>query len=111
MPSQPLEKNIFQKILDKELPADFLYEDEQCVAIKDLYPKAPIHFLIIPRKYIPTLKEATESDGPLLAHLLLVAQKLALEYHCEGYRVQFNVGEKGGQVIFHLHLHLMGWPA
>ncbi len=103
------EKTLFQKIIDREIPADFVYEDELCVAIKDLYPKAPVHFLVIPRKAIPSVNELEESDAALVAHLVFVAKKLAQENACAGYRLQFNVGEKGGQVIFHLHLHMMGW--
>lgn len=103
------EKTLFQKIIDREIPADFVYEDEECIVIKDLYPKAPVHLLVIPRKAIPSINELEESDALLVAHLIFVAKKLAQERKCEGYRLQFNVGEKGGQVIFHLHLHLMGW--
>lgn len=103
------EKTLFQKIIDREIPADFVYEDELCVAIKDLYPKAPVHFLVIPRKAIPSITELQEEDKELVAHLIYVGKKLAKEQDCEGYRLQFNVGEKGGQVIFHLHLHMMGW--
>jgi histidine triad (HIT) family protein len=103
------EKTLFQKILDRELPAEFVFEDELCFAIKDIYPKAPVHFLVIPRKPIESLENITEEDAPLLTHLLLVARNLAHQHHCEGYRVQINVGEKGGQVIFHLHVHMMGW--
>jgi len=105
------EKTLFQKIMNREIPGDFVFEDELCFAIKDLYPKAPVHFLIIPRKPIPTLNEVTEEDAGLMNHLLLVARNLAKEYKCEGYRIQINVGEKGGQVIFHLHVHMMGWPS
>ena len=89
------EKTLFQKIIDREIPADFVYEDELCVAIKDLYPKAPIHFLVIPRKAIPSVNELEESDAALVSHLIFVAKKLAQENACEGYRLQFNVGEKG----------------
>jgi histidine triad (HIT) family protein len=103
------EKTLFQKIIDREIPADFVYEDEQCVVIKDLYPKAPIHFLLIPRKPIPSIEALEEEDKDLVTHLIYLAKKLAKDFTCEGYRLQFNVGEKGGQVIFHLHLHLMGW--
>lgn len=103
------EKTLFQKIIDKEIPADFVYEDELCVAIKDLYPKAPVHLLVIPRKMIPSVMELEEEDKDLVSHLIFIGKKLAKEQGCEGYRLQFNVGEKGGQVIFHLHLHLMGW--
>ena len=104
-----MEKTLFQKIIDKELPADFVYEDDMCVAIKDLYPKAPVHFLVIPRKLIPSFSDVTAVDSELISHLMMVGKNLAAEYKCEGYRLQFNVGEKGGQVIFHLHLHMMGW--
>lgn len=103
------EKTLFQKMIDGKIPAEFVYEDEKCVAIKDLYPKAPIHLLVIPRKPIPSVKELKEEDKDLVSHLFFVGKQLAEEYKCEGYRLQFNVGEKGGQVIFHLHLHLMGW--
>lgn len=104
-----MEKTLFQKIIDREIPADFVYEDDECIAIKDIYPKAPVHFLIIPRKHIPSFAEVETEDAELISHLMFVAQKLAKEFKCLGYRLQFNVGEKGGQVIFHLHLHLMGW--
>lgn len=103
------DKTVFQKILDGELPADIVFEDAECIVIKDLYPKAPIHFLIIPRKAIPSVTDLEEEDKDLVAHLVFVGKHLAEKYKCLGYRLQFNVGEKGGQVIYHLHLHLMGW--
>lgn len=102
-------KTLFQKILDGEIPAEFLYKDDQCVVIRDKYPDAPLHLLVIPRKPIPSINELEEEDGPLVAHLIMVAKKMAEEHECNGYKLLFNVGEKGGQVIFHLHLHLMGW--
>lgn len=102
-------KTIFQKILDKEIPSEFLYEDEHCVAIKDIHPKAPLHLLIIPRKAIPSINEVDENDKDLIAHLIYTGRALALRHKCEGYRLQFNVGAKGGQEVFHLHLHLLGW--
>lgn len=104
-----MEKTLFQKIIDKEIPGDFVYEDDLCVAIKDIYPKAPVHLLVIPRKLIPSFSDVTDEDSELISHLMMVGKNLAAEYKCEGYRLQFNVGEKGGQVIFHLHLHMMGW--
>lgn len=102
-------KTLFQKIIDEEILADFVYKDEQCIAIKDIYPKAPVHLLVISRKAIPSINELEESDAPLVSHMIYVAKQLAKEQGCTGYRLQFNVGEKGGQVIFHLHLHMMGW--
>ncbi len=102
-------KNIFQKIIDKDIHSTLLYEDEFCIAINDIHPKAPLHILIVPRKPIPSLMELEESDGDLISHLIFTATKLAKENKCEGYKVQFNVGAKGGQEVFHLHLHLLGW--
>ena len=102
-------KTIFKKIIDKEIPSTFLYEDEFCIAINDIHPKAPLHILVIPKKAIPSLMEVEESDKDLLSHIIFVANKLAKENKCEGYQVKFNVGSKGGQEIFHLHLHLLGW--
>jgi histidine triad (HIT) family protein len=103
-------KTLFQKIIDGEIPANFVYDDELCVAIKDIHPKAPVHLLIIPRKAIPSIMEIEEEDTDLISHLIFTAKKLAEEQDCEGYKLQFNVGKKGGQEVFHLHLHLMGWP-
>lgn len=106
----PEEKGLFAKIIDKEIPADFVHEDELCVAFKDINPKAPIHYLIVPRKPISGIHEMNEAeDWPIVLHLFKTAKMLAERDNCEGYRLQFNVGEKGGQIISHLHLHLMGW--
>jgi histidine triad (HIT) family protein len=104
-------KTLFQKIIDREIPGEFLYEDELCVVLKDIYPKAPVHVLVIPRKPIPTIMDLEEEDRELMSHLIFVAKKIAAEQKCEGYRLQFNVGAKGGQDVFHIHLHLLGWPA
>ncbi len=102
-------KTLFQKIIDREIPSDFVYEDEKVVAIKDINPKAPIHFLVIPRKPIPGVSELAEEDRELVSHMIYVAKELAKKNKCDGYRLQFNVGEKGGQLVPHIHLHLMGW--
>lgn len=102
-------KNVFQKIIDRDIPSTLLYEDEFCIAINDIHPKAPLHILVIPKKPIPSLMELDESDKELVSHLIFVANKLAKENKCGGYKVIFNVGEKGGQEVFHLHLHLLGW--
>ena len=104
------EKTLFEKIIDGEVPGDFVHKDDICVAIKDINPKAPVHYLIVPRKPIPGIHELDENeDWPIVTHLFKVAKGLAESESCEGYRLQFNVGEKGGQIIPHLHLHLMGW--
>jgi len=102
------EKTLFTKIIDRELAADIIYEDDQCICIRDINPQAPTHVLLIPRKPIPTLAKASNEDKALLGHLLLkigdIARSLGVE---DGFRVVMNNGEKGGQVVFHLHLHLL----
>jgi histidine triad (HIT) family protein len=105
------DKTLFQRIIDREIPGDFVYEDELCVAIKDINPKAPVHLLVIPRKPLRDMTEAQPEDSALLGHLLLVAQGLAKQNACKDYRLQINNGEKAGQTVFHLHLHLLGWPS
>lgn len=105
----PEEKSLFTKIIEREIPADFVHEDDICVVIKDINPKAPIHYLVIPRKPIHGIQELTEEDRGLVDHMIFTAKDIAEKEGCEGYRLQFNVGEKGGQIIPHLHLHLMGW--
>lgn len=111
------EKTLFAKIIDLEIPAKFVYEDELCVAIEDIDPKAPIHNLIIPRKPLPGLQAVEAEDEPLLGHLLMVANQLADKHGliADGFRVVINAGDEGGQSVAHLHLHLLGgrqmsWP-
>ncbi len=107
---------IFQKIIDRQIPADIIYEDAECLAFRDVNPQAPTHVLIIPRKPIPSLAHATVEDQSLLGHLLLVAGKLAVELHLtDGFRTVLNSGRDGGQTVDHLHVHLLGgrslgWP-
>lgn len=107
---------IFQKIIAREIPAEILYEDELCISIKDIQPQAPFHALIIPKKLIPRIGLAEESDQQTLGHLLLVAKKIAQEQHLdEGFRVVINNGADGGETVPHLHVHLLGgrklsWP-
>ncbi len=102
---------VFGKIIRRELPATIVHEDDLTIAFLDINPRAPIHILICPKKPIPTLADVTEEDLPLISHIHKVAQKLAKEKKCEGWRLIVNVGEKGGQEVFHLHYHLLGWPA
>jgi len=104
----PTEKTIFEKIIDGEIPAEKIFEDEKCIAIRDIAPKAPTHFLIIPKKHIATIADATDADAELLGHLVLTAAKLAKRENLPGYKLLFNVGRAGGQRVFHLHLHLLG---
>jgi histidine triad (HIT) family protein len=110
------DKSIFQKIMDGEIPGDVVYEDEQCVAIRDINPQAPTHILIVPRKLIPTLDDLTEEDEALVGHLFVVAGRVARKEGVAGaYRTVFNCGEAAGQSVWHIHLHLLGgrrltWP-
>ena len=108
--------NIFLKIIEKQIPAKILHEDDRCVAFHDVSPKAPVHVLIIPRKVIRTHADIGEEDRELLGHLHLVAARLAEQLGLqEGYRLVLNCKEKAGQSVPHLHLHLLGgrdmtWP-
>ena len=103
-----MEDTIFGKITRGEIPTDFLYEDDQCVVIKDLYPQAPTHVLISPRKPIPMLSMASEEDQALLGHLLVVAGKIADQLGiADAFRLVINNGAGGGQTVFHLHLHIL----
>lgn len=107
---------IFGKIVRKEIPCNFIYEDEQCVAFHDINAQAPVHFLVIPRKPIPQLSKAEDEDEALLGHLLIVARKVAKQQGLDdGYRLVVNDGKHGAQSVFHLHLHVLGgrqlqWP-
>ncbi|MFO0849510.1 MAG: histidine triad nucleotide-binding protein [Gemmataceae bacterium] len=108
--------NIFQKIIDKQIPAKIVYEDDLCLAFHDIGPKAPVHVLVIPKKVIRTHADVTDADAAVLGHIHMVAAKLAqqLELH-DGYRLVINSGEGAGQTVPHLHLHLLGgrafgWP-
>jgi histidine triad (HIT) family protein len=109
-------KTIFKKILDKEIPADIVYEDDRCLAFRDINPQAPSHVLIIPKTEIASLADAAETDAPLLGYLLIVAAKLAAKLGmANGYRAVINCGRDGGQTVDHLHVHLLGgrslkWP-
>ncbi|MEC9260736.1 MAG: histidine triad nucleotide-binding protein [Pseudomonadota bacterium] len=110
-------ETIFDKIIDKSIPADILYEDDKALAFKDINPQAPIHFLVIPKKQIATINDISEEDEAVVGHLYTVAAKLALEmgFAEEGYRAVMNCNEFGGQTVYHIHLHvlagkMMGWP-
>lgn len=101
---------IFCKIINKEIPSEVVFEDEQVVAFKDINPLAPVHLLIIPKKHIESLDEALPEDEGLLGHILIVAQQLAKKSGIaeNGYRVVTNIGEEGGQIVKHLHFHVLG---
>lgn len=106
---------IFSKIIKREIPATILYEDELSLAFRDVNPQAPVHFLVIPKKPIVKLSEATTEDRSLLGHLLLVASKVAAQEGLAGFRLVTNNGTEAGQTVFHLHIHVLGgrsldWP-
>lgn len=106
---------IFGKIVAGDIPTDFLYEDEQCVAFRDIHPVAPTHFLVVPRKEIARLDRMTEGDEALVGHLLRVATEVAREQGLTDYRLVVNNGAGAGQSVFHLHVHVIGgrsfvWP-
>ena len=98
---------IFCKIVNKETSAEIVYENDKIVAFKDINPKAPIHLLIIPKKHIPSLDHVEIKDKALMGELILTAQKIAREKRLKGYKLQINVGRQAGQMIDHLHLHLL----
>ena len=110
------EKTIFKKIIDREIPADIVYEDDQCLAFNDVAPKSPTHVLVIPKKEIPSLAHLSDEDSALMGHIVMVVHRLANELGLDnGYRVAVNCGADGGQTVDHLHFHLMGgrsfsWP-
>lgn len=100
---------IFCKIVQKQLPSDIVFENERMIVITDINPKAPHHYLIIPKVHIETVNDLTEADKDLISDMVLVAKDVAKQKGIEkGYKLVFNVGRPGGQVIFHLHLHLLG---
>lgn len=111
--SQP---TIFDKIISKEIPADIIYEDDQCLAFNDISPQAPTHFLVIPKRRIATLDDVVPEDKDILGHLLVTASKLGTEkLGNNGYRLVINNGRDGAQSVFHLHIHVLGgrqlkWP-
>ncbi len=99
---------IFAKIVSGEIPSEFIYEDEHCVAINDINPQAPTHVLVIPRKAIPKLSDADPEDQALLGHLLLAAARIAEQLGvADAFRVVVNNGADAGQTVFHLHLHII----
>ena len=104
------EGSVFTKIINRELPATIVYEDEEIIAFVPLREQAPVHLLIVPKKEIHTLNDATEDDALLLGKMLLVAQKLAKENGIAetGYRIGINTNEDAGQSVFHIHMHLLG---
>lgn len=108
---------LFCKIIQEDIPAAIIYEDEKVIAFNDINPQAPFHALVVPRQHIRTLNDITEPDRELVGHMIMVAAKLAEQqgFAGDGYRTVLNCNDHGGQTVFHIHLHVlggkaMGWP-
>lgn len=98
---------IFCKIINKEIPSSFVYEDEDCVVFKDIHPKTKTHLLVVPKMHIESIAHLAETHTDLVGKLFLVCKKVADQLGLPGYNLQVNVGKDGGQEVFHLHIHLM----
>lgn len=112
-----MSEDLFLKIIDREIPADIVYEDDEVLAFNDINPQAPVHVLVIPKKHIRTLNDVKDGDEALLGRLMNVARKIARDRGVDndGYRVVMNCNRGAGQTVFHIHLHLLGgrgftWP-
>lgn len=109
-------KTLFEKIIDREIPAKIEYEDDQCIAIHDIDPQAPTHVLVIPKRVIPRVAEMQSKDKELLGHLMHTAGSIAESLNLEdGFRIVINNGKDGGETVPHLHVHVLGgrpmtWP-
>lgn len=109
-------KTVFKKIIDREIPAEIVYEDQVCLAFKDIHPQAPVHLIVIPKKEIPNLEALNDEDESLMGHLFLAMQQIARQLKLDnGYRVVLNNGRDAGQEVMHLHFHMLagrefGWP-
>lgn len=109
-------KTIFKRIIDREIPAKIVYEDDLCLAFHDAHPQAPVHILVIPKQEIPSAADLADADQALAGHLLLTVSKIAKQLGLEqGYRIVVNCGPWGGQSVDHLHFHLLSgrplnWP-
>ncbi len=107
---------IFTKIINRQIPADIVYEDDLCLAFRDVNPQAPVHVLLVPKQPIDMLSNAQPEDGALLGHMLLVAGKIARQLKVDGaFRLVINNGKEGGQAVFHIHMHILAgrpfrWP-
>jgi histidine triad (HIT) family protein len=102
-----MENCLFCKIIKKEIPSEIIYEDEKFCSFKDIRPKAKIHFLVLPREHIESVSELKEKNKELIGELILTAKKIAEKHNLTGYKLIFNVGRRGGQLVDHIHLHLV----
>jgi histidine triad (HIT) family protein len=111
-----MSETLFTKIINREVPADIVYEDDQCLAFKDIAPQAPLHLLMVPKKPLARLAQASEEDQALLGHLMLKASTVAHEQgYGDNYRLVINNGPQAGQSVYHLHIHILAgrafhWP-
>lgn len=110
-------ETVFGRIIKREIPADIIHEDDQCLAFRDINPQAPVHILVIPKKPVPTINDLTEDDEQTVGHLYTVAARIARKEGIadDGYRTVMNCNGYGGQSVYHIHLHLiggkpLGWP-
>jgi len=106
---------VFTKIINKEIPADIIYEDDLCMAFRDINPQAPQHVLLIPKKEITSSQEISPSDQSLMGHLMVKVPEIAELLNLSSYRLVVNTGEDAGQTVFHIHIHILGgrklqWP-
>jgi len=109
--------DLFEKIIRREIPADIVHEDDELLAFRDVNPQAPVHVLVIPKRHIATLNDLEPGDAGLVGRLVLTARRIAADEGLaeDGYRLVFNCNERGGQSVYHIHLHLLGgrqmnWP-
>ena len=110
-----MEDSLFTKIIKREIPADIIYEDELCLAFRDINPQAPLHVLLIPKLQIPKISDSTADHQALLGHIMLTAPKIAQQEGYDNFRLVVNNGEEAGQTVFHLHIHILAgrslsWP-
>ena len=109
------EKSLFTRIIDREIPAEIVFEDDECIALRDINPQAPLHVLVIPKKPVAKISDGSTEDARLFGHLLLTAADIAHSEGHEDFRLVVNNGASAGQSVFHLHVHVlagrgMGWP-
>jgi histidine triad (HIT) family protein len=110
------EKTLFKKIIDREIPAAIVFEDDRCLAFRDIHPHAPVHVIVIPKKEIASVNDIAEEDEATIGHLFVAMGKIAAQLRLtRGYRVVTNCGADAGQIVMHLHFHLLGgrelgWP-
>tara|TARA_B100001559_G_scaffold265961_1_gene232256 strand:+ start:410 stop:751 length:342 start_codon:yes stop_codon:yes gene_type:complete len=108
-------KTIFEQIIDKEIPANLIYEDELCIIIEDISPQAPVHFLAIPKKMIKGVSDLDDDDKDIIGHIMISIRNQMMKMDIKDYRLVINNGSEAGQTVFHLHVHILanrtlGWP-